>query len=178
MLAELRHLVQEEHAPVRQADLARPRPLPATDQPRVRDRVMRRAKRSVADQRHVAGEHAGHRVDARDVQRLGGGHARQDRGQRARKERLTRARRARHQDVMAAGCGDFERSFDHLLALDVLQVTRVRGRIAVQVQYCAVRLDRMIVAEMGSQSSQRLDRIDINPLDERGFGRVGLRHKN
>ena len=76
MLPELRHLVQEEHAAVRQADLAGPRPLPAADQPGVRDGVVRRAEGPVADQRDVAGQHAGDGVDARDVQRLGGGHAR------------------------------------------------------------------------------------------------------
>ena len=63
-------------AAVRQADLAGPRPLPAAHQPRVRDGVMRRTEGPVADQRDVAGQHAGDGVDARDVQRLGRGHAR------------------------------------------------------------------------------------------------------
>ena len=60
--AELRFSL-EEHAAVRQADtcptagagLAGPRPLAATDQPRVRDGVMRCAEGAVADQRDVAG---------------------------------------------------------------------------------------------------------------------------
>ena len=58
VLPELRHLVQEEHPAVREADLARPRPLAATHQPRVRDGVVRRAEGAVADQRHVARQHA------------------------------------------------------------------------------------------------------------------------
>ena len=100
MLPELRHFVQEEDAAVRQADLAGPRPLPAADEARVRDGVMRRAEGPVADQRDVAGQHAGDGVDTRDIQRLGRGHARQDRGERARKERLARSRRSRHKDVV------------------------------------------------------------------------------
>ena len=55
MLAELGHLIQEQDAAVRQADLARPRPLAAADQARVRDRVVRRAEGPMADQRDVAG---------------------------------------------------------------------------------------------------------------------------
>ena len=81
VLPELRHLVQEEHAAVRQADLAGPRPLAADDEAGVRDGVVRGAEGPVADQRDVAGQHAGDGVDARDVQRLGGGHAREDRGE-------------------------------------------------------------------------------------------------
>ena len=100
VLPELRHLVQEEHAAVRQADLARPRPLPAADQAGVRDGVVRRAEGAVADQRDVAGQHAGDGVDAGDVQRLGRGHAREDRGEGAGKQRLAGAGRTRHKDVV------------------------------------------------------------------------------
>jgi hypothetical protein len=54
-VADEPRFTQEEHAPVRQADLPRPRPLPAADETRVRDGVVRRAEGAVADQRHVAG---------------------------------------------------------------------------------------------------------------------------
>ena len=37
--------------------------------------MVRRVEGPVADQRDVAGQHAGDGVGARDVQRLGGGHA-------------------------------------------------------------------------------------------------------
>ena len=53
--AELGQLVQEEHAAVRQADLARARPVPAADQAGVADGVVRRAEGAVADQRVVGG---------------------------------------------------------------------------------------------------------------------------
>ena len=58
----------------------RSRSLSADDEPRVRDGVMRRAERSVANQRHVAGQHAGHGVAARHVQRFGRRHARDTEG--------------------------------------------------------------------------------------------------
>jgi len=45
--AEFGHLVEEQHAGMRQADLARPRHLPAADERDVRDRVMRCAERPV-----------------------------------------------------------------------------------------------------------------------------------
>ena len=94
MLPKFRHFIQEEDAPVRQADFAGPRPLSAADEAGVRDGVMRRAEGPVADQRHVAGQHAGDRVDARHIQRLGGGHAREEgsRGGSA-KQRLAGSRR-------------------------------------------------------------------------------------
>ena len=57
---------------MRQADLAGPRPLPAADEAGVRDGMVRRAERPVADQRHVARQHPGDGIDARHVQRLGG----------------------------------------------------------------------------------------------------------
>jgi hypothetical protein len=54
---ELRAFVQEAHAMVRQRPLARPRDLAATDQPHIRDGVMRGAKRPRgAERRAVAGE--------------------------------------------------------------------------------------------------------------------------
>ena len=52
-----------------QADFARLRPAPA-DQVGMADRVMGRAKRACADQWLTFTEHIGHRVDARDVQRI------------------------------------------------------------------------------------------------------------
>ena len=46
--AELEHLVEEQHAVMGEADLARPRLRSAADQRGVRDRVVRRAKRPLA----------------------------------------------------------------------------------------------------------------------------------
>ena len=47
MPAELRHLVEKQHAVVRQADLAGPRVRPAADERDVRNRVVRRAERTL-----------------------------------------------------------------------------------------------------------------------------------
>ena len=55
-LGELRQLVQEEDAVVREADLARPRDAAAADQARVGDGVMRRAERPLGDEPAVGGQ--------------------------------------------------------------------------------------------------------------------------
>ena len=86
---------------------------------------MRRAERPVADQRHVAGQHAGDGVDARDVQRFGGGHARQDRGEGAREERLAGSRGSGHKNSVTSGRGDFQRSFNMLLILHAYTIMPV-----------------------------------------------------
>ena len=67
---ELGELVQDEHSPVREADLSRPRPGAASDQRRDRGVVVRRAKRPGRDQRPVRTEHPGDRVDPRHLERL------------------------------------------------------------------------------------------------------------
>ena len=52
---ELRQLIEEEHAVMRQADFARPRLRSAAGQRRVRDRVVRRAKRASGDETGARG---------------------------------------------------------------------------------------------------------------------------
>ena len=61
--AELGQLVQEEHPPVGQADLAGARPVPAADQPGVADGVVGRAEGPVPDEGRIGGQHPGDAVD-------------------------------------------------------------------------------------------------------------------
>jgi hypothetical protein len=136
MLAELRHLIQEQHPAMGQADLAGPRPpwpdrpsgqggLPAADQAGLRDGVVRRAKRALPDQRRIRRQHIGYGVDARGVKRLAQGHARQDRWQGAGEERLAGPGRTGHQDVMRPGRRHFQRPLNTFLTLNTNTKTTV-----------------------------------------------------
>jgi hypothetical protein len=97
---ELRQFVKEQHALVRQADLAGPRPDAAADQGRQRSRMMRVAEWPLAQQRPAA-QAPGGRVDHAELQRLGRLQRRQDTRQARRQHRLAGAGRADHQDDLA-----------------------------------------------------------------------------
>ena len=83
--------------------------------------MVRVAERPLAQQ-PAAAQPAGDRLDHAQFQRLGRFERRQDAGQPRRQHRLAGAGRADHQQIVAAGGGDFERAFGALLALDVRQV--------------------------------------------------------
>ena len=120
--AELGQLVQEEHAAVRQGDLAGVRLVAAAHQPGVRDGVVRGAEGPAADQRHVRRELVGDGIDAGHIQRLVDGHARQDARHGARQQGLAGAWRPNHQDIMPAGRGHLQGALDVLLAFDLGKV--------------------------------------------------------
>ena len=124
---ELRQLVEEQHAEMRERDLARPGAHAAADQRRQRGRMMRVAERAAAAEAAV-GEQAGDRVDHADLERLGRRERRQQAGQALRQHRLAGAGRADHQQIVAAGGRDLERALGRLLALDVAQVGIGRRR--------------------------------------------------
>ena len=88
---------------------------------------MRRAERPPVGQR-AALDLAGDRGDHRDFEQLGRRERRQDRRQPRRQHRLAGAGRPDHQQIVAAGGGDFERALGALLALDVGEVERRRLR--------------------------------------------------
>jgi hypothetical protein len=79
------------------------------------------------------GKIGGQASDHAHLEHLGRFERRQDRRQPPRQHRLARAERSDHQEIVAAGCRDFEHAFGGLLAFDVLQVghrlvARVRRR--------------------------------------------------
>ncbi len=82
--------------------LARPRHHAAADQPRIRDRVVRRTEGPVRHQTALSVQHTGNRVDLRRLQRLLERQRRQDARQPLRQHRLAAARRPDHQDVVPA----------------------------------------------------------------------------
>ena len=130
---ELRQLVQEQHALVRERHLARARVRAAADHGGDRSGVVRAAKRpplgqpAVVQQPGDAGDHA-HFQDLGRIQR------RQQPGQARRENRLARPRRADQQQVVAAGGGNLERAFGGLLAFDVGELGIVR-RVLGKARY-------------------------------------------
>jgi hypothetical protein len=79
--AALGPCIQEEHAMVGQRHLARQRHLAATDQPRIRDGMMRGTKRAGCDHCGAVAREASDAMDARGLKSLGEGHRRQDGGE-------------------------------------------------------------------------------------------------
>jgi hypothetical protein len=66
-------------------------------------------------------------------------------------------------------------ALDILLSLDVHEICSTGRRVGIQVNDGAVRLDRVVVAEVGGRPRQRLHREDVDPFAQRRFRRVGLR---
>jgi hypothetical protein len=132
-VAKLRQLVQEQHASMREADLPRPRPLPAAHETRVRTGVVRRARRPVADQRRVRWHAARSPPPSKCASRPAPPQAtcaahRRCRRHRTGQQRLARARRATHQYIISTRRRHFQRSLDVLLTLDaytIVPVTRL-----------------------------------------------------
>jgi hypothetical protein len=98
--SELRQLIQQEHAMVRQRDFAGYRHLPATDQPHIRDGVVGGATRPRRDDGGAIAGETGDAVDAGGVEGFGEGQMRQDGGEAARQHGLTCTRRTEEQEVM------------------------------------------------------------------------------
>ena len=112
-----------------QRDFAGARPGAAAHQPSITDGVMRRAKRPFPNQRRIRRQQTGHAVNFGHFQSFVDGHAWQNAGQRPGDERLTGSRRARHDDVVSAGSGNFHGPFDVLLAHNVGKIGGI-GHIA------------------------------------------------
>ena len=97
---ELGQLVEQQHAAVRERDLAGPRRRAASDDRRRGRSVMRRAKRRDGDERPTVRKQAGDRVDPRHLERLLPRERREDPRKPPREHRLPRSGRAGE----AGGC--------------------------------------------------------------------------
>ena len=172
--AELGELVEEQHAEMGEAHLARARRAAAADQPRRRDGVMRRAERTLGDQRAVLRKEPRHAVDARDLDGLVEGERRHDAGQPPGEHGLARARRPRHEDVVGAGDGDLEGALHLLLTHDVGEV-RVRRRPAAEERREVGRRRGRAAAggELRDGLRERARRVHLETADQRGLGGVG-----
>ena len=174
-LAELRQLVEEEHAAMGQRDLARPGPLSSAHQPGVTDGVVGRAKRPGLDERCLRRQHPGHAVDLGHFQRFVDAHARQNAGQRLGDQRLAGAGRAGHEGVVRPGRADFHGPFDVLLAHDVGKVGRISNLTVVDgIQIDGDRFQRFHPGQVADQFGKATDRIDFQIGDQGGLeGIVG-----
>ena len=130
---ELGQLVEEEQAVVGEGDFAGARDHAAADEAGVGDGVVGRAEGPVGDEAFVAIEHAGDGVDLGGLEGFFETQRREDRGQALGEHGLAGAGRADHEDVVAAGGGDFERALGDVLAADVAEVGVVLDGFVEQV---------------------------------------------
>ena len=119
---EFGQLVEEEHAVVGEADFAGARDHAAADEAGVGDGVVRRAEGALGDEARVRVEHAGDGVDLGGLEGFVETQRREDGGQALGEHGLAGAGRADHEDVVAAGGGDFEGALGDVLAADVVEV--------------------------------------------------------
>ena len=174
---ELRQLVEQQDAVVREARLARPRSGAAADDRRGRGAVMRRPEGAVRDQWALRRKHAGDRVDPHHLERLPRLERGQDRRQAPAEHRLPGSGWPGKQQVVAAGRRELERAPRPLLPADVGQVWMVglgrlvgrlcrrRPQLAAEVRDCLGEMahgDRLDAAEL--RLAGRLGRAE-NPLE-------------
>ncbi len=164
---ELAELVEEEHAVVREARLARTWAGAAADDRGRRRGVVRRAKRRVSDERLSGREDAGDGVDPRHLERLLAREVGQDPREAAGEHRLPGARRAGEKEVLSSGRRDLERTAGALLASDVGKVGR---RAAVRHRDLGNRLGLKEATEIRSRVGEVADGDRLDP-GERGLGR-------
>lgn len=172
---ELRQFVEEQHALVRQGDLARLRAAAAADQGRRGGGVVRLAERSL---RPVPeGDVAGHRMDRCDLQGLVLVERRQQAGQAAGQEGLAGARRAAEQQVVRAGGGHQQGALGGGLALDLGQVWLREGR--AEQAAGLVGQQRGLAGEVSGDLQQVVHGEHRQPAGQAGLFGIFLRyHQN
>ncbi len=168
---ELRQLVEEQHAVVRERHLTRARRIPAAHQSRIGHGVVRCAERAALDQTGTRTKTAGDRVDLRRFERFRRRHGRQNARQPPREHRLARAGRTDQQHVVRPGRRDLQRASRVLLPPDVREVRpgrlgqdhtsrRFRSR---QLENAALRIHHL---------AEHACRTHLEPGHDRGFTRI------
>ena len=99
-----------------------------------------------------------HRMHGCHLQCLAFGERRQDARETRSEHRLSRARRPDHQNAMAAGGGDFQRSFRLLLAFHLIEI-RIGGRN--RWRRCAVLRQAGLVREMALAGCTGMDVVSV-----------------
>src|SRR5579885_641566 len=142
--------------------------------------VMRRAKGTLQDQRHIGGQHTADTVNLGHFERLFDDHTRQNRGRGTGEQGLAGAGRAAHQNIMTPAGRDLQRAFDMLLPAYRRHILPVDD-ILFEIKHAWVgdeRLYQPLPVEMGHKLVQRLDGIDDDLLDQRGLDGIDGRHEN
>ena len=168
--AELRQLVEEQHAVVGQGHLPGPQLGASAGEGGGRGGVMGSAEGTPGQQRPAGVRHSGHRPDAAALQRLGAGHVRQDGGQALGQHGLACAGGADEQQVVAAGGGDLQRPLHIFLTHHVREVGK---RLAIRL-----RRPRRgggeggTAGKMGRKRAYVRHAVDGEPARQRGLGGV------
>ena len=165
---ELRQLVEQQDAAMREARLAGTDARAAADDRRGRRAVVRRAERRRRDERLLDREQPGHRVDPRHLECRRRLERRQQPGQAAREHRLPRSRRPGEQQVVPARGGDLERAPRALLSSDVREVGQ-RRRVVSAWRHDRVRL------ELAAQVRDRVGEVPHRDRLDAGERRLGRR---
>ena len=97
-------------------------------------------------------------------------------GDGARQQRLTGAGRPAHQHVVSAGRSHLDRALDVLLTADIAEIDlQSRHRIRRGWERRPIKQwERGVAASTFDEVSQRGDRLDLGPLDQRGFRGVDV----
>ena len=157
---ELRELVQEEDAAVRERRLAGTRPRTSADDGRRRRGVVRGAERGPVDERPAGGEQAGNRVNTGYLERLLERQLREDPWQPSGEHRFSRPGRARHQKVVPARRRQLESASSAFLAAHVGEVGTARS-VAPFRRADGARLES--AAQVGARLSEVFDRNRLDP---------------
>ncbi len=175
---KLGQLVEKEQAVVRERDFAGTRNDAAADQAGVGDGVVRRTERALGNEAGRGIEHSGDGVDLGGLERFFKGERSEDRGQALGEHGFAGAGRADHEDVVAAGGGDFESALGGLLAAHIFEVDGEVLQLAeklfgLDAEGLALNLANDGGVEQIDDIEQRGDGIDVDAFDDGGFGGVG-----
>jgi len=170
--AELRHLVEKQHAVMGEADLAGPRNGAATDECHVADRVMRRAKGPRRQQSGARKDQPGHRMHGGDFHRLVEREGRKDAGQAAGHHGFSGAGRAHEQRVVTSRRGDLQCAAGQQLTVDVGEIGRW-GVLFLRAVLCReLSMEPAGIVERVDRIRQAADAVQLEPMNRRGLALV------
>ena len=157
---ELRQLVEEEHATVREADLARAGDRASADHGRGGGAVVRRPERRSRHEARAGRQRPRDGVDPGHLKRLRGAELREDRRKPPREHRLAGPGRPCEQEVVGSRRGELQCASSTLLATDVGEVHQRPVR-AVERPW-GRRLERLVAPQVadGLAKVTHADRLD------------------
>jgi len=161
---------------LRERDLARARKSSAAAERDLGDRMMRRAKRPYACDPSLLAQKTRNTLDLRYLERLARSHRRENRGQAAREHRLPAAGRPDEEHVVAARSRDLECPLRTVLPANVGEIGADRGDGIVRPDVAHEPKLRAVTLRDGDRIVKNVDRVDVEALDEGGFGCVPPRH--